>query len=72
MSSLYIELKVGDGKPTPEQKEYLHALEAEWLQQIGFANCGSSLLRTATVALAYSAAEAIRLIERYIRGEERA
>ena len=53
---LYIELKVGDGKPTAEQKKYLHALDVE-----GY-----------FVALAYSAAEAIRLIERYVRGEERA
>ena len=52
---LYIELKVGDNKPTPVQKEYLHALDTE-----GY-----------FVALCYSAAEAIRLIERYVRGEER-
>ncbi len=53
---LYIELKVGDGKPTAEQKKFMRALDIE-----GY-----------FVALAHSAAEAIRLIERYVRGEVRA
>ena len=52
---LYIELKVGDGKPTPEQKRYMSALQCE-----GY-----------FVALAYFAAEAIRLIESYVKGQVR-
>lgn len=52
---LYIEMKVGDNKPSPEQKDFMRALDIE-----GY-----------FVTLAYGAAEAIRLIERYVKGEER-
>ncbi|MBR4933795.1 MAG: VRR-NUC domain-containing protein [Clostridia bacterium] len=53
---LYIELKVGENKPTPEQRKFMRALDIE-----GY-----------FVALCYGGAEAIRLIERYVKGEERA
>lgn len=50
---LYIELKVGDNKPTPAQREYMRSLEAE-----GY-----------FVALCYSASAAVQLIDRYVKGE---
>ena len=52
---LYIELKVGKNKPTPDQEAYLQALERE-----GY-----------FVALCYGALEAENIILRYIRGEVR-
>ena len=48
---LYIELKVGKGRPTADQREYLRLLEGE-----GY-----------FVALCYSAASAIRTIDAYMR-----
>ncbi len=52
---LYIELKAADGKPTPEQKEFLRSVNIE-----GFLG-----------VVCHGSREAIRLIERYVRGEER-
>lgn len=52
---LYVEMKVGNNKPSPPQRRFMRALALE-----GY-----------FVALAYGATEAIRLIERYVKGEER-
>lgn len=52
---LYIEMKVGDNKPSPEQKKFMRALDIE-----GY-----------FVALAYGGEEARKIIERYVKGEER-
>ncbi len=52
---LYIELKVAGGKPTSEQKDFLRSVNIE-----GFLG-----------VLCYGSREAITLIERYVKGEER-
>ena len=52
---LYIELKVGTNKPTAEQKDFMRSLDIE-----GY-----------FVALAYGGAEARKIIERYVKGEEK-
>ncbi len=52
---LYIELKAAGGKLTPEQKEFLRSVSIE-----GF-----------LAVVCHGSEDAIRLIERYVRGEER-
>lgn len=52
---LYVELKVKGGKPTPEQKEFLRSVNIE-----GFLG-----------VVCFGSRDAIRLIERYVKGEER-
>ncbi len=52
---LYIELKAAGGKPTQDQKEFLRSVNIE-----GFLG-----------VLCHGSKEAIALIERYVKGEER-
>lgn len=52
---LYIELKAAGGKPAPEQKDFLRSVNIE-----GFLG-----------VLCHGSREAITLIERYVKGEER-